>query len=567
MRELARKYIARLPLQYRVLYRQFFLRVIDLEALSIEADIPRFLGQFAGVLMMISMAQGLGTLWFPPRPELWWHVEQAAVSRMMLVIGLAAVLTWDNTFPDRRDATILGPLPVKPGTILAAKISASGTLLGVAILALNFASSVPRALIFGGEAGFAGILRYFVSYWFTMIAAAAWLFGSVLTIQGTTAFVLPRRLFLRLSALLQLVAFGVLLVAYFLAPTVDTPAQLAALSSRSPLAASPIVWFFVLLNQCNGTMPASGLWLAHRAWIALACAVIGAIASLLICYLRTMRKTVEEPDLVPAGRGIRWIPQLGGPLQSAVLLFIVRSLRRNRQHRVVLVLFLSIAAAFALHLVRETPRAGATTPLTFSFAVSTLWILVFSVVAFRAVFPLPISLTANWVLRITQLRPPQRYISAVWRSLLLLAVFPAWFVAVALSLSYRPYAQTAAHLAVLLLMGFIFADICLLGFYKIPFTCSYVPGKSNFQFVFWLGLATFVLLTIFMYQVEFPAVHNARQTAYLLLVLGAAGVALRVYNHRQARSAVLYFEEPIPEVIIKLGLLQAQPPASLVEKP
>ena len=42
MRELTRRCVARLPLRYRVLYRQFLLRVIDLEALSIEADIPRF---------------------------------------------------------------------------------------------------------------------------------------------------------------------------------------------------------------------------------------------------------------------------------------------------------------------------------------------------------------------------------------------------------------------------------------------------------------------------------------------------------------------------------------------
>ena len=144
MREWARKYIARLPLRYRVLYRQFLLRVIDLEALSIEADIPRFLGQFAGVLMMISMIQALGTLMFPPPPAQLWSVEQSAVSRMMLVIGLLAVLTWDNTFPDRRDAMILGPLPVKPGTILLAKVTASASLLGVAILALNFASSGAR---------------------------------------------------------------------------------------------------------------------------------------------------------------------------------------------------------------------------------------------------------------------------------------------------------------------------------------------------------------------------------------------------------------------------------------
>ena len=98
MPEFVRRYVDRLPLQFRVLYGQFLLRVIDLEALSIEADIPRFLGQFAGVLMMLSLVQALGTLMFPPPPDLWWHVEQSAIARMMLVIGLIAVITWDNTF-------------------------------------------------------------------------------------------------------------------------------------------------------------------------------------------------------------------------------------------------------------------------------------------------------------------------------------------------------------------------------------------------------------------------------------------------------------------------------------
>ena len=89
MRESMRKLISRLPLSFRVLYRQFLLRVIDLEALSIEADIPRFLGQFAGVLIMISLLQVLGALWnagqiqeLPPAVHLAlvWSKEQSLIS-------------------------------------------------------------------------------------------------------------------------------------------------------------------------------------------------------------------------------------------------------------------------------------------------------------------------------------------------------------------------------------------------------------------------------------------------------------------------------------------------------
>ncbi|HET7346256.1 MAG TPA: hypothetical protein VFJ10_02945, partial [Acidobacteriaceae bacterium] len=38
------------------------LRVVDLEALSMQADVPRLLGQFAGVLILISVFQAIGFL-------------------------------------------------------------------------------------------------------------------------------------------------------------------------------------------------------------------------------------------------------------------------------------------------------------------------------------------------------------------------------------------------------------------------------------------------------------------------------------------------------------------------
>ena len=136
MRKLMRNLVRRLPLEFRVLYRQFLLRVVDLESLSIEADIPRFLGQFAGVLIMISLLQALGAFWMEPSPTpaaqlvFAWSKEQSLICDMMLVVGLIAVVSWDSTFPDRRDVMVLSPLPVRPLTILLAKVAASAAIVG-----------------------------------------------------------------------------------------------------------------------------------------------------------------------------------------------------------------------------------------------------------------------------------------------------------------------------------------------------------------------------------------------------------------------------------------------------
>jgi len=142
----------RLPREFRVLYRQFLLRVVDLEALSIQADVIGFLGQFAGVLIMLSMifvVRLVGpTMMMPPAlvPAFLsgaaWSSEQLTISTMMLVVGIITVITWDATFPDRRDVMVLSPLPITPLTILSAKVSASLSVLGLAVLMLNLATGL-----------------------------------------------------------------------------------------------------------------------------------------------------------------------------------------------------------------------------------------------------------------------------------------------------------------------------------------------------------------------------------------------------------------------------------------
>jgi hypothetical protein len=57
---------------------------------------------------------------------------------------------------------------------------------------------------------------------------------------------------------------------------------------------------------------------------------------------------------------------------------------------------------------------------------------------------------------------------------------------------------------VLALIGWIFTELSLIDFYKVPFTCSYLPGKSNFQFVFW-GFAVLFVLAVPCAEVELRA--------------------------------------------------------------
>ncbi len=551
------KLAARLPLDFRVLFRQFLLRVVDLEALSIEADIPRFLGQFAGVLMMFSMINALGLLIHPPINNvaysvgMFWTVEQRMIFTMMLVVGLFAVISWDSIFPDRRDIMVLAHLPLHSHTILIAKLAAVGAVLGLAVLALNFAVSCALSLLLGGIARF---FIVFAAYSFTMIAASIFLYGSVIAVQGLMALLLPRRLFLRLSAVLQISAFALFICAYFLEGNITSPSVFALPAKHRMLAWSPPYWFFALFNQLIGSLPPALSWLAQRAWIGLAIAISGALVSLVLCYVRTMRKTVEEPDLVPGRR--RFHLPLGGVrgLQGMVVLFTLRTLARSRHHRVILAFYLSIVLALMLSVLRRTIDAGGTRPFGAEFPIVTTLMMAASVLGFKKVFSIPISLTANWVLRTTQVSGAERYIAATRRTLLLFAVLPAWLLAAAIGLGIRPLEPVAAHLAVLAVAGVVMADLSLIGFHKVPFTCSLLPGSTNFQLFFWAAGAGALLLPIAVTWGEIPALLSVRGFGSLLGGLTAVSVAVWALNRRSSKSAQLYFEELPEQILVTLSL-------------
>ncbi len=138
--------------QFLVLYRDFLRRIVDLEVLSIHAggDAGALLAQFVALLVFISLLFSVpamflgGKLRVPGQMFLigLWSVQHFLIATTMLVVGLFAVLTWNSTFPDKRDLMILAPLPVRTRTLFLAKIAAVGTALGLLILALHAMAGV-----------------------------------------------------------------------------------------------------------------------------------------------------------------------------------------------------------------------------------------------------------------------------------------------------------------------------------------------------------------------------------------------------------------------------------------
>ena len=225
-----RKPLGTEKLQFRVLYRAFLMRVIDLELLSADADTSRMLGQFAALFAGMSYLFTFWLIFGGVSNSFLPVMEHFLIATTMVVVGLFSVLCWDSIFPDRQDVLVLAPLPVRASTLFRAKIAALIAALSLSVLSLNIISGLVWPFLFSttNGGGFLGIVRSLAAYWATMAVAGVFMFCCVLAVQGAASHLLPRQQFLRLSALLQVAAFFLFFGVYILEPSLEAPKALAA---------------------------------------------------------------------------------------------------------------------------------------------------------------------------------------------------------------------------------------------------------------------------------------------------------------------------------------------------
>jgi len=471
--------------------------------------------------------------WHDARQGIWWHD------------GAMRGFTSSAFFDPKGDyaAVILlnhGPDPAGLAGLLREYIRQR--LTGEPAISLD-------AVLVPASKGLPGTLRWFAAYWFTMLAAGGFIYCCVLGVQGLAAQLLPRRMFLRVSGFLQLATFCLFVCGYFLQPVFGGLSGLSEPGVRRLLAWLPSYWFLGLIHDLNGSPHPLLASLARRAWIGLAIALSGTAAAYALSYLRTLRKIVEEPDITPASRGTVWLPRFGNLEQTAIGQFSVRTLARSRQHRVILAFYLGIGFAFTIFLLRAPDRK-----VTAPGAAASIVMMALAVVGTRVVFAMPKDLRANWIFRVTALRSGPRSLTAARRSLLLLSVLPVWLASAVLCLRLWPWQQAAGHLAVLGLIGILLSDVCLYGFRKIPFTCSYLPGKSRVNMVFLaaLGLVYGIMGAV---QVEQQVLQDPRATLALVTSFAVAAAAVRLGAIRtRSDDDELQFEESAPPAIQELGL-------------
>jgi len=461
-------------------------------------------------------------------------------------------------FDPRRDQAAIVLLNTSPGPVSFFE------LLGTHVrqrLSGEPAVSLDAVAVPGTGGGVGGILRSFAAFWITMLAAGAFIYCCVLSLQGITAQILPRRWFLRVSSFLQLATFCAFVCAYFLQ---HSPQYALVAGQEQPLLAwIPSYWFVGLFQQLNGSLHPALAPLAQRAWVGLALAVGVTALAYTLSYLRTVRQIVEEPDIVPGFRGGSRLPSFGDAPGTALVQFSIRSLLRSRQHRMMLAFYLGVGFALSILLLQMpleqqiiADAAGPADEVSVALLAASVVMMAFTVIGMRVLFAMPLDLRSNWVFRVTPFRAGLECLTARRRAFLVLAVGPVCTIFAAVLFSLWPWRYAAGHVAVLGLIGLILVELCLHGSRKIPFTCSYLPGKSNISVIA-------LVCTLLLFQgvtegavLERQTLQSVPGTAILLASLAAIWLAAqwRTGSLALAEGEDAQFEDTPGDEILTLNL-------------
>jgi len=556
---------------FGLLARHFFGRFFDNEIVSQQGDMRTNVVQAFGLVATPGMFVPFymipqRTRFDQPFLHNWILISDYYffVLYSMVVMGLVMVFEWDAIFPDRKDYLILTPLPLSGRGIFAGKTAALMAFLGLFLLDANFFCTLLGPLVSGGQGTGAPVVWKLIAVHAAAVAGGgAFVVLSIAGVQGVLINLLPGRAFRRISPWVQMALMGMLIIVLFLTPLVCMSIRPLVEHGSPLLRWFPPFWFLALYLDMLPGRPAGPVFheIAPLARQGLALAAALFAVTYLAGYRRHARRVMEGVDTPPEGpsrlrawfdRSVnRWL--LPHPLERATFHFISNTILRNARQRLFLATYGGISIALALPaLVRISTRPSSpllvfdsagllAVPLTLSF---------FAVSGLRAVFNFPAELRANWVFQVCESEERLPHLRAARKWIVLMGVVPLFVVLAPIEIWFRGWALAFVHLSFALLLSLVLLNILLVWFRKIPFTCSYFPGKTSMAVMFFIYLAGFATYSWTMADVQARLI---RAPAGLLVfyVCGAAAIwALTLLEKRELAidDALIYEDQPDPVV-------------------
>ena len=483
-----------------------------------------------------------------------------AIALPMWIVALVTVLVSHSLFPDETDFRVLMPLPIGQRLVFGAKLLALALFAGLFTLTGHVAITPLVMRISAGRWAIDAPLLGVIAFWIASVTASVFALLAIVAMNGLLIAWTPQRHVHALTAAVRSAMLGALVLLLPFVTALPTQSLELAQHSRLLLLAPP-AWFMGVERVLLGHRDAYFLQLAQLAAVGLASVVVIALGSYATLYRRFDRVMLHSFGV--SRRRARRCVVAENPAGAAVRDFTAATLRRSALHQGVVIGLSACGVALAMNTLL---RSGMVTWLR-GFDVSHREILgaitwipfpligVLGIAA-RASLALPIEPKANWVFRMTerdafrvdQLHAAERMITLFAALIPVALTLPIqWMVA-------GPRAIVAS--AMTAGFGFLWVEALLRDWRRIPFTCSYMPGKHTVAQSVLTGLSLFLIVSTIGSAIDTASLRGPSSTPVLVIVavLSVVALALRRRRRRKWREMPLVFDDEWPSDVQLLQL-------------
>ncbi|MBA2602027.1 MAG: hypothetical protein H0U94_00435, partial [Acidobacteria bacterium] len=298
---------------------------------------------------------------------------------------------------------------------------------------------------------------------------------------------------------------------------------------------------------------------ALAAALATGIAIAGATALLAGSHGRLIRMALETPG-DRHGRFAhlhgRVEPLLAAltrdQVQRAIAGFTLRTLLRSRAHLMLLATYLGVGAALVVSVLLPQfllrGLAAVESP-SLPWLSAPLILTFFALCGSRTILAIPADIKANWLFRLhaSDSCMPQ-VVDGARAALLVAVVVPVAAAAGILGVWFWGVRSGGIHGVVTGALGVLLLEVLLVGFRKVPFACTYFPGRSRVRTMWPIYGLAFSVYAFSLAALEAAALVRPVLLVPMLAVIAGVTSALRFASRRDLQPPPgLTYEESDPD--------------------
>jgi hypothetical protein len=476
----------------------------------------------------------------------------------MFIAGLVAALVCQSVFPDETDYRVLLALPVTRRLIFGTKALALAAFSSIFVAVTVVVFGIGFAGASGGRWAEQSLLLRICAHVVAVGASSLFTGAAVLSVQGVITLASPRGWVRSVSVASQSAMICVLILSLPLIARTGDQAPFIQTRPRLMLL-SPPVWFLGLEQTLLGSRDVYFARLAALAGLGFITSIVVVVGCYLMAYRRFDQLTLRSSSapwrwrLTPAWTRRTRRDGRTHPVEAAVVAFTAATLRRSGLHQFVFSGIVAWGVALTVNRLigaqsfrwldtSRFPTAG-----MIALIATPLVLLFFTVVAVRHALLLPLEVRANWIFRLTEDDATRRHhMDAVERALVGFGVVPCLALTFPFHLVVLGLAKSLLTLTLTTLAGLLLVEIVARKWRRIPFTCTYIPGKRHLVHTMLLAFTTYTLFVNLGSVLIIASLRNSPFFLILTAILLMVVVGIRRYRLADCARAPLEFEDSLP---------------------